>query len=204
MRDACLIKIPGPTRPLIGAGSACLLVVGLAACQPAGPAKTSPAAVSNHDAGELDCPSGKPSRDGLSNFGAYIGTWDANHPHDTDVPAEYAIGSIAGRVAVRCSKSGFVVAERIRPQFQSPAGQALRVALTDLPDDAEKVYDHTHGGCRVLQYRSAKLAHQLGARDRDGRVDIVFRSDSATYNPAAVKVIDMDLFDRLGDDTRGC
>jgi hypothetical protein len=35
-------------------------------------------------------------------------------------------------------------------------------ALSDIPDDALKIYDHTHRGCRTLQYASAKLAHQLG------------------------------------------
>jgi len=67
-----------------------------------------------------------------------------------------------------------------------------------------KVYDHAHAGCRVFQYTSAKLAHQLGADDADGRVNIIFEGDSGTYNPAAVRVILVDLYDRLGADTRGC
>src|SRR5438046_10247721 len=96
-----------------------------------------------------------------------MGTWDATHEHDPQVPAEYAIGSIPGRVEVRCSNDGYVVVERIRPQLQSPAGQALRVALTDRPDDAEKAYDHTHAGCRDSQYASAKLAQQPGAAGKD-------------------------------------
>src|SRR5204862_8172963 len=143
-------------------------------------------------------------RSGLQNFGAYIGTWDANHVRDGQVTTDYVIGSIPGRVAVRCTDTGYVIMEMIAPQFQSPAGQALRVALTDLPDDAEKVYDHTHAGCRVLEYTSAKLAHQLGAEDNDGRVSIVFRSRGGTYNAAAVRVIDLDLFEQPVSDTRAC
>lgn len=189
---------------MVAAGSAVVLVIGLGACQPPGRATASPAATQPRDAGAVDCPVGKPERDGLSNFGAYIGTWDANHVHDGQVTTDYVIGSIPGRVAVRCTDTGYVIVEMIAPRFQSPAGQALRVALTDLPDDAEKVYDHTRVGCRVLQYRSAKLARQLGAADRDGRVDIVFRSETATYNPGAVRSIDLDVFDVLGADTRAC
>ena len=188
----------------LAVGSAFLLQLILAACNAPGVSRASSSPDSTHDPGQVDCPAGKPARSGLQNFGAYIGTWDANHEHDPQVPAEYAIGSIPGRVEVRCSNDGYVVVERIRPQLQSPAGQALRVALTDLPDDAEKVYDHMHAGCRVLQYTSARLAHQLGAEDNDGRVSIVFRSDGGTYNAAAVRVIDLDLFERLGSDTRAC
>jgi hypothetical protein len=55
----------------------------------------------------------------------------------------------------------------------------------------------------VLQYRSDKLARQLGAEDSSGRVDIVFSSDGATYT-AAVQTILLDLFDELGKDTRAC
>ena len=184
--------------------AAIALFVVCAACSVPGTASRSPAPVNMDTTTQFACPAGAPARSGLQNFGAYIGTWDANHEHDPQVPAEYPIGSIPGRVEVRCSNDGYVVVERIRPQLQSPAGQALRVALTDLPDDAEKVYDHTHAGCRVLQYTSAKLAHQLGAEDNDGRVSIVFRSDGGTYNAAAVRVIDLDLFERLGSDTRAC
>ena len=134
----------------LAVGSAFLLQLILAACNAPGVSRASSSPDSTHDPGQVDCPAGKPARSGLQNFGAYIGTWDANHEHDPQVPAEYAIGSIPGRVEVRCSNDGYVVVERIRPQLQSPAGQALRVGLTDLPDDAEKVYDHTHAGCRVL------------------------------------------------------
>lgn len=191
-------------RAKLGAASAVVVLLGLSACQLPGRASASPAEAKAPTTAKVECPAGKPARDGLTNFGAYIGTWDANHVHDGQVTTEYVIGSIAGRVAVRCTDAGYVIVERITPRFQSPAGQALRVALTDLPDDAEKVYDHAHANCRVLQYRSAKLAGQLGAADPDGRVDIVFHSETAAYNPAAVRAIDIDVFDKLGADVRAC
>jgi hypothetical protein len=191
-------------RPLFGAGPAFLLAVVLAACQAPGFASASPAAVTTRDPGEVACPDGKSAKAGLQNFGAYIGTWDANRPRDPTVTSDYVIGIIAGHVSVRCSTDDFVVVEQIHPQFQAPAGTALRVALTELPDDSEKVYDHTHASCRVLQYSSRKLARQLGADDTDGRVDIVFTSESAAYNSAAVKTIILDLGDRLGADARAC
>ena len=160
--------------------------------------------MSTRDAGSVDCPSGKAARAGLQNFGAYIGTWDANRPHDPTVASDYVIGIVPGHVSVRCSTDDFVVVEQLHPRFQVPAGTAVRVALTELPDDSEKVYDHTHPGCRVLQYRSHQLAQQLGADDPDGRVDIVFTSESTTYNAAAVRTIVLDLGDRLGVDARAC
>jgi hypothetical protein len=85
-----------------------------------------------------------------------------------------------------------------------PAGTAVRVALSDLPEDSDKVYDHTHASCRVLQYRSQLLSQQLRAADDDGSVDIVFTSETSTYNAAAVKTIVLDLYDKLGADTRAC
>ncbi len=130
--------------------------------------------------------------------------WQTNRSHDSALSSNYLIGIVPGYVAVRCSNDGFVVQEEIHPLFQSPAGQALRIALTEIPDDSNKVYDHAHARCRVFQYSSSKLAHQLGADDADGRVNIVFEGDGGTYNPAAVRVILMDLYDRLGADTRGC
>lgn len=180
-----------------------VMCVSVVACAPPGVSK-SPAPATTNAAGSISCPDGKPARAGLDNFGAYIGTWQSNRGHDTVKSAEYAIGIVPGYVAVRCSDDGFVVEEEIHPRFQSPAGQALRIALTDIPDDSNKVYDHVHAGCRVFQYTSNKLAHQLGVDDVDGRVDIVFESDNGTYNPASVKVILMDLYDRLGADTRDC
>ena len=178
-------------------------LLAVAACQPPGTASSSPAAVTTRDPGNVACPDGKADRPGLQNFGAYIGTWQHSRPHDSQVSSDYAIGVVQGHVAVRCSNDGFVVVENIHPLFASPAGQALRVALTDLPDDSNKVYDHTHPGCRVLQYQSNKLARQLGADDVDGRVDIVFDSGGTTYT-GTVKTIVIDLNDRLGADARAC
>lgn len=175
----------------------------LVACQPPG-SSTTPAAVTARNGGDLECPDGKPARPGLQNFGAYIGTWAANRPHDRSVTTDYAIGIVPGHVAVRCTNDGFVVVERIHPQFQMPAGTAVRVALSDLPEDSDKVYDHTHASCRVLQYRSQLLSQQLRAADDDGSVDIVFTSETSTYNAAAVKTIVLDLYDKLGADTRAC
>jgi hypothetical protein len=188
----------GPMR--IFTGFACAAIV---ACSP--PALPGPPhAATSNDPDGVACPEGKPARAGLDNFGAYIGTWEQNRPHDRQFPSDYSIGTIQGHVAVRCSANGFVVVERIHPLFASPEGQALRVALTEVPDDSEKVYDHIHAGCRVLQYRSPKLARQLGADDTDGRVGFVFQSDGAAYYSGAVKSIVLDLYDRLGADTRGC
>ena len=180
---------------------ACLVIS--AACQAPGFASASPAPVKTHDPGSVDCPGGKPARAGLTNFGAYIGTWDGNHAHDPARAGAYVLGVVTGYVEVRCSGDGYVVGETIRPLFRSPEGQALRIALTDIPDDSQQVYDHLHSGCRVLQYRSSKLARQLGAEDSSGRVDIVFSSDSGTYT-ASVQTILLDLFDALGKDTRSC
>jgi hypothetical protein len=165
---------------------------------------SSPSAASTHDPGNVECPSGKAERAGLVNFGAYIGTWQTNRGHDGALSSYYMIGMVPGYVAVRCSNDGVVVQEEIHPRFQSPAGQALRIAPTEIPYDSNKVYDHVHTGCRVLQCSSGALAHQLGADDADGRVNIVFEGDGGTYNLAAVRVILMDLYDRLGADTRGC
>jgi hypothetical protein len=189
--------VPPTVRLLIAA--TCLAI---AACTPG--LSSSSSASSTHDPGNVACPSGKSDRAGLLNFGAYIGTWQNNRRHDSPLSGDYVIGMVPGYVAVRCSNDGFVVQEEIHPRFQSPAGQALRIALTEIPDDSNEVYDHAHAGCRVFQYSSTKLAHQLGADDADGRVNIVFEGDSGTYNPAAVRVILMDLYDRLGADTRGC
>ena len=181
-----------------------LACIGVAASCVAPGASAPSAAVSTNEPANVDCPGGKPARAGLHAFGAFIGTWDASRPHDPLVASDYPIGMIAGHISIRCSTDGFVIVEHMHPMFQSPAGQALRVALTELPDDSERVYDHTHQGCRTFQYRSKVLARQLGPEDNDGRVDIVFRSDGATYNPASVRTIDLDLADRLGADTRGC
>ena len=118
--------------------------------------------------------------------------------------AQVAGGTISGRVVVRCSRDGYVIVEEIRPLFDSPSGQALRVALTDIPDDGQKVYDHVHPGCRVLQYSSLQLAHQLGAVDSDGRVDITFSSGGTAYNSGAVNLIRLDVANSLGADAAAC
>jgi hypothetical protein len=185
------------------AGPALLLATVFIACQAPGSASAPPPALTTHDPGQVACPEGKAPRPGLQNFGAYIGTWQQNRPHDSQYSSDYAIGIVQGHVAVRCSTDAFVIVENIHPLFATPAGQALRVALTDLPADSTRVYDHTHSGCRVLQYQSGELARQLGADDADGRVDIMFDSSGATYT-GTVKTIVIDLYDRLGADTRGC
>ena len=144
------------------------------------------------------------ARDGLANFGAYIGTWQANHQADPSVPGAYRLGGAQGRIEIRCSPDGFVTAEKIFPRNQTVAGLALRLALTDLPDDARTIYDHVHRGCRTLQYQSTKLAHQLGADDRDGHVGFSLESDGPNYNPASVTLIRIDVTDVLGGDSRDC
>jgi hypothetical protein len=182
-----------------------LACAALVACSaPRIASQPSPAAVNTRDPGRVGCPDGKPARSGLQNFGAYVGTWQANHLQAASSPPSYAIGSIAGLVQIRCSTDDFVIAEAIYPRNQSPAGQALRVGLTDLPDDSVKVYDHAHAGCRTLQYQSKKLAQQLGPDDRDGRVNIVLVSQTATYNAASIHVIYLDVLDKLGEDSDGC
>lgn len=163
-----------------------------------------PPAVKTHDPGQVECPDGRSPRPGLKNFGSYIGTWDSNHHRDPQIGTAYAIGSIPGRVVVSCSQDDFVVVEAIYPRNQSPAGQALRVALTDLPADSTKVYEHMHSGCRTLQYQSKMLAHQLGPDDSDGRVDITMESQTATYNAASIYLILIDLNASLGKDRQAC
>ena len=154
-------------------------------------------------AGHL-CPDGRTSAQGLANFGAFIGTWQAEHPADAQRPGAYVLAGAQGWVNVRCSTTGFVISEEIHPLHQTPAGLALRLALSDIPDDSTKIYDHSHEGCRTLQYRSNKLARQLGADDRDGRVGFMFVSDGPSYNPMSISVIYLDTFDVLGADTRIC
>jgi len=145
-----------------------------------------------------------PARDGLSNFGAYIGAWQATHQPDPGVPGAYKLGGAQGRIEIRCSADGFVIAEEIHPRNQTVAGLALRLALSEIPDDGRRIYDHTHRGCRTLQYESAKLAHQLGANDRDGHVGFSLESDGPDYNSASVTLIRIDVSDVLGGDSRPC
>ena len=176
----------------------------VAACSLPGSASASPAAIASPEPTSLGCPDGQAARAGLVNFGAYIGTWQSTHPRDTKVPLDYELGAAPGHVGVGCSADGFVIEERIYPLNQTPAGSALRIALTDLPDDARKIYDHMHAGCRTLQYASAKLASQLGEDDRDGHLSITFQSEGPTYNPASVTVIRIDVVDILGADSQRC
>ena len=191
-------KPPWPSAILIA------LAIVSGACQPPGAALHPPSPSTSGEPAVVPCPDGMPARAGLQNFGAYIGTWQADRPHDIQSPSDYVIGTIPGRVAVRCTTDGFVIVEEIRPLFDSPVGQAVRVALTDIPGDGQKIYDHVHAGCRVLQYTSVELAHQLGAHDADGRVDITFSSDAAAYNSAAVKLIRMEIRNTLGADAAAC
>jgi hypothetical protein len=142
--------------------------------------------------------------DGLTNFGAYIGTWQAAHVHDPHATNAYSLGSAPGRIEVRCSAGDFVIYEEIHPLNQASAGLALRFALTEIPDDARKIYDHTHRGCRALYYASAKLAEQLREDDRDGHIDFTLESDGREYNPGVVTVIRIDTTDLLGGDSRVC
>ena len=145
-----------------------------------------------------------PARDGLTNFGAYVGTWQASHERDASVPGAYRLGGAQGRIEIKCSPDGFVIAEEIFPRNQTVAGLALRLALSEIPDDARTIYDHLHPGCRTLQYQSAKLGRQLGASDRDGHVSFSLESDSPDYNPASVTLIRIDATDILGADSREC
>ena len=191
---------PMPRRCLVGL--ACLV---LTACfVPGRPTTASPAAVKTHDAGSVACPDGKSARAGLANFGAYIGSWQNAHRRDPQASSGYVIGTIPGRVVVNCSNDDYVIAEAISPRSHVPAGLALRLALSDLPDDAAKVYEHAHTRCHVLQYQSTKLAQQLGPDDIDGRATIIFESQASTYNAAAVNLILIDVIDTLGEDTTGC
>jgi hypothetical protein len=140
----------------------------------------------------------------LTNFGAYIGAWQSSHQPDPDVPGAYKLGAAQGRIEVRCSADGFVIAEEIHPRNQTVAGLALRLALSEIPADGREIYDHLHRGCRTLQYESAALARQLGVDDRDGHVGFSLESDGPTYNPASVTLIRIDVTDVLGGDSRPC
>lgn len=139
------------------------------------------------------CPDGLPQQPGLTGFGAYIGTWQASHNRIPD-SADYAIATGSGRVGVRCSSSNYVIAESITLTFHVPSGRALQFALTDLPSDARKIYDHTHDACRSLQYRSTTLGSQLPRDDRVGLVDITISSQE----------VDLRIGNSLGDDSRPC
>ena len=139
------------------------------------------------------CPDGLPEQPGLTGFGAYIGTWQANHQR-LPQSADYAFATGSGRVGVHCSVSNYVVGESITWKFRVPSGRALQFALTDLPVDSLKIYDHGHANCRTLQYRSAELAAQLPRDDRVGLVDITIEGSG----------VDLRIASTLGDDSRPC
>ena len=151
----------------------------------------------------VGCPDGLPSRPGLTDFGAYIGTWQANHAR---IPqsAEYVIAADLGRVGVQCDVADYVVAEDFTLTFQVPGGRAVQFALTDLPADSRKIFDHTHPACRTLQYQSEELAAQLPGDDHAGLVDITLRSPSRTYNLSAISIVGIRIAISPGDDSRPC
>jgi hypothetical protein len=149
------------------------------------------------------CPDGLPSQPGLTDFGAFIGTWQASHariPQSTD----YAIAADSGRVGVQCDAANYVVAEDFTLTFQVPGGRAVQFALTDLPADSRKIFDHSHSACRLLQYQSQKLAAQLQADDHAGLVDITLRSASRMYNLSAVSMVEVRIATSVGDDSQQC
>jgi hypothetical protein len=151
----------------------------------------------------VGCPDGLPSQPGLTDFGAYIGTWQANHariPQSTD----YVIAADLGRVGVQCDAANHVVAEDFTLTFEVPGGRAVQFALTDLPADSRRIFDHTHPACRTLQYQSNKLAAQLPGDDRAGLVDVTLRSPSRTYNLSAISIVEIRIATSLGDDSRPC
>lgn len=148
------------------------------------------------------CPDGLPVQPGLTDFGAYIGTWQANHARVAQT-GDYLIAADSGHVGVQCNAASYVVAEEFTLTFQVPGGRALQFALTDLPADSRMIYDHTHPGCRALQYRSITVANQLSG-DRVGLVDINLRSSSGTYNLSAVSTVAMRVAKVLGEDSGSC
>lgn len=139
------------------------------------------------------CPDGLPQQPGLTGFGAYIGTWQANHSRIPDT-TDYTFATGSGRVGVRCSSSNYVIAESITLTFHVPSGRALQFALSDLPPDSRKIYDHMHDTCRSLQYRSRTLSSQLPQDDRAGLVDISIAS----------LMVELQVGASLGDDSRPC
>jgi hypothetical protein len=150
----------------------------------------------------IACPDGLPVQPGLTDFGAYIGTWQANHariPNSSD----YIIAADSGHVGVQCNGANYVVGEDFTLTFQVPGGRALQFALTDLPADSRMIFDHTHPACRSLQYRSTTLAAEL-SDDHLGLVDITLRSPSRSYNLSAVSMVEMRVAGSIGDDSRSC
>ncbi|HEV2141870.1 MAG TPA: hypothetical protein VGT01_11815 [Candidatus Dormibacteraeota bacterium] len=180
--------------------ASCLL---LAACRTMPDLAHEPAASSAPETALVGCPDGLPSQPGLADFGAYIGTWQANHAR-LPQSADYVIAADLGRVGVRCDAANYVVAEDFTMTFQVPGGRAVQFALTDLPADSRKIFDHTHPACRTLQYQSKALAAQLPSEDHAGLVDITLRSPSRTYNLSAISMMEIRIATSLGDDSRPC
>jgi hypothetical protein len=180
--------------------ASCLLPV---ACHTMPNLSHNPAQSAAPEAGLVACPDGLPSQPGLTDFGAYIGTWQAYHAR---IPAsgDYVIAADLGRVDVQCDAANYVVAEDFTLTFQVPGGRAVQFALTDLPADSRKIFDHVHQACRSLQYQSQKIAAQLPADDRGGLVDITMRSPTRTYNLSAISTVDVRIASLLGDDSRPC
>ena len=180
--------------------ASCLL---LAACRTMPDLAHNPGPSAAPDARLVACPDGLPSRPGLTDFGAYIGTWQANHPR---IPqsTDYAIAADSGRVGVRCDAANYVVAEDFTLTFQVPGGRAVQFALTDLPADSRRIFDHTYSACRLLRYQSNRLAAQLPAADHSGLVDITLRSGSRAYNLSAVSMVEVRIATSVRDDSQPC
>lgn len=147
-------------------------------------------------------PDGLPAQPGLSDFGAFIGTWQANHPRIAN-SSEYIIAADSGHVGVQCSAANYVIAEDFTLTFQVPGGRALQFALTDHPVDSQIIFDDTRSACRALQYRSKTLAAQL-SEDHVGLVDITLRSPTRTYNLFAVSMVTMRVATVVGRDSELC
>ena len=175
----------------------------LAACRTMPDLSHTPASSAAPGAELAACPDGLPSQPGLTDFGAYIGTWQANHAR---IPqsGDYLIAADSGRVGVLCDAANFVVAEDFTLTFQVPGGRALQFALTDLPADSKKIFDHTHPACRSLQYQSKKLAAQLPSDDHAGLVEITLRSPSRQYNLSAIAQVEVRIATSPADDSRSC
>ena len=165
---------------------ACVCLV-LAGCQgPAAALKGQSQSAAN-SAPKLACPDGRSIQPGLTAFGAYIGTWQANHQRVPQT-AEYAFVFTSGWVDVRCSAADYVVEEVISLRFQVPGGRALQFALTDLPADSKETYEHAYGGCHTFQYQSRILGRQLAKDDSAGLADITVGTP-AGKSAAALEVV---------------
>lgn len=176
---------------------ACL---GLTGCQsPAGALKSRTSADQSPRASS--CPDGKTVQPGLTAFGAYIGTWQANHER---VPqsSDYAFTMTSGWVSVRCSAADYVVVEAINLKFSVPNGRALQFALSDLPADSKKVFDHVHSSCRTLQYQSSMLARQLPSDDAAGLANVTVRNPTDSSG-AQLQVL-IEVGTALGDESGAC